>query len=388
MSSVIIWGDANIGNYAFQGCSKITKISISSGTEYIGDYAFEGCTNLSKVTMWGRKTNIGTGAFDNCPNLKDTPKSSGTTKTTKEPATATPNKSTPTPAPTPDNTLDSNLESTIITGKTAHLEAGKYIGGDDIPAGKYVLICKTSSGDYGIVWVAKNAEESNPSILYTFVDNNTEKRFYINIGEGYVLNCPFACDLAICDTIEFKDGTAHLDEGKYVFGDDLPVGKYILLCEPDRNSYGIVWVAKDTDIINDKNPSILYEFVGQNESKKYYVNAVNQYVLCCPFPCTLIECNTLTFENDSLKLEAGKYVFGDDIPVGKYVLTCQTSSSDYGIVWVAKDTDDLENGNPSVLYDFVGQSSESKYSINVKEGYILNCPFNCILTKTQGVSFD
>ena len=72
--TLILWGDTNIGNYAFQGCSSLEEVSISSGTEYIGDYAFEGCFSLENVIMWGRSTKIGKNAFANCPKLKNAPR--------------------------------------------------------------------------------------------------------------------------------------------------------------------------------------------------------------------------------------------------------------------------------------------------------------------------
>ena len=73
MDTLILWGDTSIGNYAFQGCSSLEEVSISSGTEYIGDYAFEGCSSLENVIMWGRSTKIGRNAFANCPKLINVP---------------------------------------------------------------------------------------------------------------------------------------------------------------------------------------------------------------------------------------------------------------------------------------------------------------------------
>ena len=115
------------------------------------------------------------------------------------------------------------------------------------------------------------------------------------------------------------------------------------------------------------------------------VSCSDNGILDCPFPCSLIECNTLSFENDSVTIEAGRYVFGDDLPSGKYILTCNTTSQDTGIVWLAKDTDNLDNEYPSLLYEFVGKNDQDKFSISVKDGYILNCPFGCTLTKSEGL---
>ncbi len=299
---------------------------------------------------------------------------------------------TASPTSTPEPELyDKSEDISNLNGKTAHLEPGKYIGGDDIPTGKYILKCKTDTMSSGLVWVAAdtdNLDSEYPSILYEYVGSNEERNYYINIGKEYILNCPFACDLAYVTTISFESGSAQIETGTYIFGDDLPTGKYTLVCKTGKNDSGIVWLAKDTDNLNSNYPSVLYEYVSDNETKKYYLNARDNYILYCPFPCTLIETNTLSFKNDSITIEPGQYVFGDDLPSGKYMLTCNTTTQDSGIVWIAKDTDNLNQVYPSVLYEYVSDNDQSKFSINVKDGYILNCPFGCTLTKTQGASFN
>ena len=404
LEKVYIWGDTNISAYAFQGCTSIKEISIPSGVDLIDDYAFEGCTNLSKVHVWGSNTFISDKAFLNCPMLSKVPKSSNTIKpttkssTAKEISTLTPIPES-TPLPEPRASISTNNRSSSedtedflkMAGKTAHLESGKYIGGDDIPIGKYILVCKTDSYNSGIVWLAKdtdNLDEEYPSVLYEYISGNEERNIYVNIGDGYILNCSFPCDLIVANPISFENDTVRIEAGQYTIGDDLPAGKYILDCKTDAKNSGIVWIAKDTDNLDEEYPSVLYEYVGNNETKKYYMNAGNNYVLNCPFPCTLIVKNTLSFDGDSIIIEAGRYVFGDDLPSGKYTLTCNTTSQDSGIIWLAKDTDDLDEEYPSVLYEFVGDNDQDKFSINVRDGYILNCPFGCTLTKSQGVVFN
>ena len=278
-----------------------------------------------------------------------------------------------------------------IGNRTAHLEAGRYTGGDDIPAGKYILSANTEGKGSGIVWLAKdtdNLDEEYPSLLYEFLGKKEEKRFYVNIREGYILSCPFPCNITLCDQIEFDKGEAKIEAGRYTFGDDISAGKYIVLCEPGSKESGIVWIATNTDNLSENYPSVLYEFIGKKESRKYYFNASEGFILCCPFSCTLIKCSTLEFTNDSVDIEAGKYTFGDDLPAGKYTLTCNIGGNGSGIVWIASDTDDLSQNYPSLLYEFIGRSSVKKYSINVKEGFILNCPFPCTLTKSKGINFD
>jgi hypothetical protein len=50
----------------------------------------------------------------------------------------------------------------------------------------------------------------------------------------------------------------------------------IILCETDNKNSGIVWVAKDTDDLSKNYPSILYEFIGNNSIKKYYLGFAQQ----------------------------------------------------------------------------------------------------------------
>lgn len=57
----------NIGAYAFCNCTGLTSISIPSKVKCIGDGAFEGCTGLTSATIYSSV--IGRYAFDGCSNL-------------------------------------------------------------------------------------------------------------------------------------------------------------------------------------------------------------------------------------------------------------------------------------------------------------------------------
>ena len=48
-----------IGNYAFDGCKKLTSVTIPSSVTAIGNYAFNGCKKLTSVTIPSSVTNIG-----------------------------------------------------------------------------------------------------------------------------------------------------------------------------------------------------------------------------------------------------------------------------------------------------------------------------------------
>lgn len=59
----------SIGEYAFQGCSSLTSVTIADGVTSIGGYAFLGCSRLTSVTIPNSVTSIGVWAFDSCKSL-------------------------------------------------------------------------------------------------------------------------------------------------------------------------------------------------------------------------------------------------------------------------------------------------------------------------------
>lgn len=59
----------NIGFSAFDGCNKLTDISIAPSVSGIGAYAFQSCTGISSLTIPQNVNNIGAGAFYACTNL-------------------------------------------------------------------------------------------------------------------------------------------------------------------------------------------------------------------------------------------------------------------------------------------------------------------------------
>ena len=90
---------------------------------------------------------------------------------------------------------------------TADLAAGRYVGGRDIPAGKYNLICKTDSNHHGIVWVSAAKDDLSseyPSVLYDHVSFDKEETYYFELEEGGILNLPFAAQLQIFGMALFK----------------------------------------------------------------------------------------------------------------------------------------------------------------------------------------
>ena len=59
-----------IGDYAFNGCTSLTSITIPSSVTSIGRSTFSGCSSLTSITIPDSVTSIGSYAFDGCSNLE------------------------------------------------------------------------------------------------------------------------------------------------------------------------------------------------------------------------------------------------------------------------------------------------------------------------------
>ncbi len=70
MSTYAIHGDTKvIGQYAFNGCSRLSSIVIPDSVTSICAFAFTGCSNLSSVVIGDSVTSIGSRAFSSCSSL-------------------------------------------------------------------------------------------------------------------------------------------------------------------------------------------------------------------------------------------------------------------------------------------------------------------------------
>ena len=68
-----------INQYAFQGCTGLTSVTIGSGVTSIDRYAFSGCTGLTSVTIGNGVTSIDWYAFSGCTGLTSVTIGSGVT---------------------------------------------------------------------------------------------------------------------------------------------------------------------------------------------------------------------------------------------------------------------------------------------------------------------
>ena len=58
-----------LGDFAFEGCSGLTSLTLPSGVTEIGWYAFKGCSGLTSLTIPSSVTWIGLEAFSGCSGL-------------------------------------------------------------------------------------------------------------------------------------------------------------------------------------------------------------------------------------------------------------------------------------------------------------------------------
>ena len=70
LTSIDLSKITHIGDSAFQSCSNLKDVILSSNLKSIGNYAFEACTSLEHVNLQNTLESVGCGAFTGCANLK------------------------------------------------------------------------------------------------------------------------------------------------------------------------------------------------------------------------------------------------------------------------------------------------------------------------------
>lgn len=81
LKSVIIPDSVTyINSYAFEDCYGLTSVSLSKNISRIDSYAFSGCTGLTKVILPDSVTTLGAGVFKSCSGLKEITLSENLTK--------------------------------------------------------------------------------------------------------------------------------------------------------------------------------------------------------------------------------------------------------------------------------------------------------------------
>ena len=70
LTSIDLSKITHIGDSAFQSCSNLRNVILSSNLKSIGNYAFEACTSLEHVDLPYTLESIDYGAFGMCNNLK------------------------------------------------------------------------------------------------------------------------------------------------------------------------------------------------------------------------------------------------------------------------------------------------------------------------------
>ena len=72
--------DSGIGDYAFQGCTNLTTVTLGKEITSIGQYTFNGCKMLQEIIIPDAVTSIGGNAFEGCISMKSAKIGTGITE--------------------------------------------------------------------------------------------------------------------------------------------------------------------------------------------------------------------------------------------------------------------------------------------------------------------
>lgn len=107
-------------------------------------------------------------------------------------------------------TLLTQVNNEVVSrgiNKTATLPQGSYIGGKDLPVGKYIFVCKAKGDDWGNVTVKTDGGDGK-LVLWEVVsapkNGETPDDIFITLGEGDELNSGVPFTLTIMSGAVFK----------------------------------------------------------------------------------------------------------------------------------------------------------------------------------------
>lgn len=105
--------------------------------------------------------------------------------------------------------LYQNIQSEFVNRgmeKSAHLPAGRYMVGKDIPVGTYIIKVRTGNKSSGIIAIYDETliKEDDHLILYEFTSKNTEIDYRYELKEGYMLDLPFEVEIIMSNGIVFQ----------------------------------------------------------------------------------------------------------------------------------------------------------------------------------------
>lgn len=89
--------------------------------------------------------------------------------------------------------------------KTAILRPGTYVGGEDIPVGKYVLETDDTQKSGKIMLVSPGSEDEDEIYkVYEYLSEDEEASYYVNVEEGDYLMIERPFKLTITTGIKFE----------------------------------------------------------------------------------------------------------------------------------------------------------------------------------------
>ena len=91
--------------------------------------------------------------------------------------------------------------------KTASLPQGSYIGGKDLPVGKYIFVCKAQGDDWGNVTVKTDGGEGKLvvwEVVSAPAEGQEPETIFITLGEGDELKSGVPFTLTIMSAAVFK----------------------------------------------------------------------------------------------------------------------------------------------------------------------------------------